>query len=85
MPMLKRIALNGSNANDAIVPFENQYLVLVGGRWRAGTFDRQWFGLNFSNYGSEGVELGAVDEVYEIAEEVLSGTTALPEAYLENG
>jgi len=41
MPMLKRIDLNGSNTNDAIVAFDTQYLVRVCGRWRAGTFAQQ--------------------------------------------
>jgi len=84
MPMLKRIALNGSNANDEIVPFESEYLVRVRGRWRAGRFDRQWYGLNFIDYGSEGIELEAIDEVFEITEDVLSTTPTLPTAYLEN-
>ena len=57
MPMLKRIELNGSNTNDVIVPLETQYLVSVCGCWHAGAFDRQWYGLNFTNYGSEGIAL----------------------------
>ena len=64
MLTLKHIELNGSNTNDAIVPYESQYLVRVYGLWRAGSFDRQWYGLNFTNYGSEGIELEAVDDVY---------------------
>jgi hypothetical protein len=83
MTTLKKIRLNGSNTNDTIVPFEKQYLVNVCGRWRAGTFDSQWFGLNFTNYGSEGIELEALDEVYEIADETAEVTTGLPAAYLE--
>jgi hypothetical protein len=81
---LKRIELNGSNTNDAIVPFESQYLVRVYGRWRAGTFDRQWYGLNFTGYGSEGIALEAIDEVYEITEDVLDASPSLPVAFLEN-
>jgi hypothetical protein len=83
MTTLKKIGLNGSNTNDVIVPFEKQYLVNVCGRWRAGTFDRQWFGLNFTNYGSEGIELEALDEVYEIADETTEATPGLPVAYVE--
>jgi hypothetical protein len=81
---LKKIQLNGSNTNDAIVPFETQYLVRVCGRWRAGTFDRQWYGLNFTAYGSEGIELEAIDEVYEITEDVLDTSLTLPALFLEN-
>ena len=84
MPMLKRVELNGSNTNDVIVPFESQYLVSVCGRWHAGAFDRQWYGLNFTNYGSEGIALEVIDEAYEITEDVPSATTTLPAAYLEN-
>lgn len=84
MALLKKINLNGTNANDAIVPFDGQYLVKICGRWRAGTFDRQWYGLNFVNYGSEGVELEAIDEVYEIAAEVTDDVPSLPAEYLQN-
>lgn len=85
MVTLRKIELNGSNTNDVIVPFETQYLVHVCGRWRAGTFDQQWYGLNFTNYGSGGIELEAIDEVYEIADMALLETTPpLPTAYLVN-
>ena len=84
MLALKRIGLNGTNANDAIVPYEAQYLVRVHGRWRAGTFDCQWYGLNFTNYGSEGIELEAIDDVYEITENVADEVTTLPVDYVQN-
>jgi len=86
MALLRQINLNGTNANDAIVPYEGQYLVNVCGRWRAGTFDRQWYGLNFTNYGSEGIELEAIDEVYEILDAGRSAAeaVALPAEYLQN-
>lgn len=86
MARLRQINLNGTSANDAIVPYEGQYLVKVCGRWRAGTFDRQWYGLNFTNYGSEGIELEAIDEVYEIVDAGLAGAeaVALPANYLQN-
>jgi hypothetical protein len=83
MSMLKKIELNGSNTNDAIVPFDTQYLVRVCGRWRAGTFAQQWHGLTFVNYGSGGIELEAIDEVYEITEAVVDTAATLPVAYLE--
>lgn len=84
MALLRKIELNGTNANDAIVPYEAQYLVKVCGRWRAGTFDRQWYGLNFTNYGSSGIELEAIDELYEVTEEAVNETNALPAEYLQN-
>ena len=84
MLTLKHIELNGTNTNDAIVPYEAQYLVRVYGRWRAGTFDRQWYGLNFTHYGSEGIELEAIDEVYEITENVVDDRSTLPVEYLQN-
>jgi hypothetical protein len=84
MTTLRKVPLNGSNTNDAIVPFENEYLVRVCGRWRAGTFDRQWYGLNFTAYGSEGIELQDVDEVYEITEDVLDTSSTLPVAFLQD-
>ena len=84
MIRLKQVDLNGTNANDAIVPYEVEYLVSVCGRWRAGTFDRQWYGLNFTNYGSEGIELEAIDEVYEIAAETAGEVPIIPADYLQN-
>jgi len=84
MALLRQINLNGTNANDAIVPYEGQYLVKVCGRWRAGTFDRQWYGLNFTNYGSEGIELEAIDEVYEIVTQVGEDLPTIPAHYVEN-
>lgn len=86
MALLKHVNLNGTNANDSIVPYDAQYLVKVCGRWRAGAFDRQWYGLNFTNYGSEGIELEAIDEVYEIVEAASAGGAApgIPVEYLQN-
>jgi hypothetical protein len=86
MALLRQVNLNGTNANDAIVPYDAQYLVKVCGRWRAGAFDRQWYGLNFTNYGSEGIELEAIDEVYEIIDARSVGDEALglPAEYLQS-
>lgn len=84
MVKLRRVELNGTNTNDAIVPFEVEYLTRVHGRWRAGTFDRQWYGLNFTNYGSTGIELEAIEEVYEIVAEVGDDVPTIPVEYLQN-
>lgn len=84
MVKLRPVELNGTNTNDAIVPYEVEYLIKVHGRWRAGTFDRQWYGLNFVNYGSEGIELEAIDEVYEIIAAVGEDIPTLPVDYLQN-
>jgi hypothetical protein len=86
MALLRQVNLNGTNANDAIVPYDAQYLVKVCGRWRAGAFDRQWYGLNFTNYGSEGIELEAIDEVYEIidARSAADEALGLPAEYLQS-
>ncbi len=84
MVKLKQVDLNGTNTNDAIVPYDVQYLARVYGRWRAGTFDRRWYGLNFTDYGSDGIELEAVEEIYEIVAEVGDDALTLPAEYLEN-
>jgi hypothetical protein len=40
--------------------------VRVEGRWYEGSFSRQWFGWNFDDFGTSGIQLNLLDEVFEI-------------------
>jgi len=60
------------------------YLVKIAGEWFFGKFSRQWYGLNFSNWGNTGCQFEAPGEnasmwecVLEIDPDVLSGDAAI--------
>lgn len=64
-PSLRKVPLNGTNENEHIQS-RRSYLVRVHGRWCAGHFSRQWYGWNFDNWGTAGIQLDMIGAVYEI-------------------
>ncbi len=45
------------------------YLAKIFGKWHAGKFSRQWYGWNFDNWGTSGIQLdNSIEELYEIVE-----------------
>lgn len=53
-------AKNDNINNDAT------YLVQIHGRWHMGGFSEQWYGWNFQNWGTSGIQLDLIDKVYEV-------------------
>jgi hypothetical protein len=64
-PKLTRIPLDGTDLNNNIETHES-YLCKIWGHWYAGRFSKQWYGWNFDNWGTSGVQLQRVEEVYLI-------------------
>jgi hypothetical protein len=64
-PSLKRIPVGSSSTSSMIDP-RKRYRVRIEDRWYEGTFSKQWFGWNFEDYGSSGIQLNLIDEVFEI-------------------
>ena len=62
---LKPIPLTESSISPHIVTHK-RYRVRIEGRWYEGSFSKQWFGWQFDEYGSSGIQLNLIDEVYEI-------------------
>ncbi|HXX93130.1 MAG TPA: hypothetical protein VEN81_05820 [Planctomycetota bacterium] len=62
---LKKIPVGGSSESSHI-DSRKRYRVKIEGRWYEGSFSRQWFGWNFDGYGSSGLQLNLIDEVYEL-------------------
>jgi hypothetical protein len=74
-PRLKRIDLTKAVKHECpgIKTGRTQYLARIGGDWFAGTFSRQWYGLNFDGWGDVGLQFDAPgqnasrwQELYEI-------------------
>ncbi len=62
---LKKIPVDSSSESSAI-DSRKQYRVKIEGTWYEGSFSKQWFGWKFEGYGSSGLQLNLIDEVYEI-------------------
>jgi hypothetical protein len=64
-PRLKKIPVGASGAS-SMIDYKKRYRVRIDGRWYEGTFSRRWFGWNLEGYGTSGIQLDLVDEVFEI-------------------
>jgi hypothetical protein len=62
---LKRIPV-GASSTSSLIDSRKRYRVRIEDRWYEGTFSRQWFGWRFDDYGTSGIQLNLIDEVFEI-------------------
>lgn len=62
---LKSIRLDGTCHNKAITG-KKRYLAYVSGDWYLGRFHKEWYGWNFDGWGGTGIQLDALDKVYEV-------------------
>jgi len=62
----KRIPVTGSSLSP-LIDSRKRYRVRVERKWYEGTFSKKWFGWQFDDYGSSGIQLNLIDEVYELA------------------
>lgn len=62
---LKKIPV-GSSSESSHIDSRKRYRVKIEGRWYEGSFSKQWFGWRFDGYGTSGIQLNLVDQVYEI-------------------
>ena len=63
--ILKKIPV-GTSSESSHIDSRKRYRVRIHGRWYEGCFSKQWFGWMFEDYGSSGLQLNLIDEVYEI-------------------
>ncbi len=64
-PTLKKIPV-GSSSESSHIDSRKRYRVKIEGSWYEGSFSKQWFGWRFDGYGSTGIQLNLVDQVFEI-------------------
>jgi hypothetical protein len=64
-PKLKKIPV-GTSSTSSHINSRKRYRVKIEGRWYEGSFSKQWFGWRFDDYGTSGMQLNLIDEVYEI-------------------
>jgi len=68
-PKLKQIDLNKCFQSDGCsrsdhpdIREDGEYLACLDDGWYAGQFSRQWYGWNFDNWGTSGIQLNAPGE-----------------------
>lgn len=69
MPKLKKVDLSRmQGCNHDGIDAKSSYLVKVYGDWCAGKFSKQWYGWNFDNWGTSGIQLDSsgITAVYKI-------------------
>lgn len=64
-PILKEIAVGSSSENSNIRSY-GKYRVRIGTKWYEGGFSKRWFGWNFDDFETSGIQLNLIDEVFEI-------------------
>lgn len=64
---IKEIQLNGTCENNEITD-EKDYIVMIYGERFFGKFEQQWYGWNFSDWGTSGVQLSSIDKVCEVVD-----------------
>lgn len=61
----KRILVGPSSKNSNISS-QRRYRVRIGETWYEGAFSKRWFGWNFEDFGTSGIQLNLIDEVFEL-------------------
>jgi hypothetical protein len=64
---LKKIPV-GTSSESGQIDSRKRYRVKIDGKFYEGSFSKQWFGWQFDNYGSSGIQLNLIDEVFEIVD-----------------
>ena len=63
--ILKKIRV-GTSCQSGEIDSRKTYRVRIESRWYQGRFTKEWFGWNFDDYGTSGMQLNLLDAVYEI-------------------
>lgn len=62
---LRKVPL-GSSSVSSHIQSTKRYRIRVDDAWYEGSFSKRWFGWNFDDYGTDGIQLNMIDEVFEI-------------------
>src|SRR5688572_10439266 len=62
---LKQIVV-GSSSESPHIAAQRRYRVRIDRDWYEGGFTKRWFGWNFEAFGSSGMQLNLIDEVFEL-------------------
>jgi hypothetical protein len=54
-----------SSQDDRIDP-DKTYLALIFGEWCLGQFSQEWYGWSFDNWGTSGIQLDSIEDLYEV-------------------
>ena len=64
-PTLKKIRV-GTSCQSGEIDSRKRYKVKIDDQWYQGRFTKEWFGWNFDDYGTSGMQLNLLDAVFEI-------------------
>lgn len=62
---LKKIPVGSSSESCHIKP-RRTYRVRIARKWYEGAFSKRWFGWSFDGFGSSGMQLNLIEQVYEV-------------------
>lgn len=55
-----------AGSKDDRIKWDAHYLALIHGEWYMGTFSETWYGWNFDAWGTSGIQLDLIEDLYEI-------------------
>jgi hypothetical protein len=55
-----------AGSKDSRITAEGHYLARIFGEWYMGQFSEQWYGWSFQDWGTSGIQLDAIEDLYEI-------------------
>lgn len=61
-----------SSKHDDISPMKH-YLAKIYDVWYLGHFSEQWYGWNFDDWGTSGIQLSSIESLYEVDLSALDG------------
>ncbi len=71
-PTVTRFVQRKAGSHDERINSQRHYLAKVHGRWHLGMFTKVWYGWNFSEWGTSGIQLDSIEDLYEVDLTVLS-------------
>lgn len=55
-----------SGSKDERISKDKTYFAKIFGHWYFGRFSEQWYGWSFNNWGTSGIQLDSIEDLYEV-------------------
>jgi hypothetical protein len=65
-PSVTRFVQRKAGSKDDRIKQGIRYFARIHGQWFFGSFDEEWYGWNFSGWGTSGIQLDSIEDLYEV-------------------
>lgn len=55
-----------AGSKDDRIRWDRHYFARIFGEWFLGQFEEEWYGWSFMNWGTSGIQLDSIEDLYEV-------------------